>query len=66
MADNYLSKYFDGMFFSGSMPTPTIPIEGVPFVAIIDMQTGELVLRDLTAQINAQAILVYAEMLNED
>jgi hypothetical protein len=64
VAHAQLSKYFDGLYFTGTMPP--ISIAGVPFAAIIDMQTGELALADVTAQINAQTFLVYAEMLNED
>jgi hypothetical protein len=64
VADNYLSNYFDGRFFSGTMPS--IPIAGVPFSAIIDMQNGKLMLADGDLQITPQTFLLYAQMLNED
>ncbi|MFO8071263.1 MAG: hypothetical protein R6V85_05240 [Polyangia bacterium] len=61
---NYLSNHMDGLYFSGQDPPIYYP--GVPYTAIIDMETGELALKDGTAQMSTSAILTYTEMLAED
>ena len=40
-----VSPYIDGRYFSGTMPP--ITIEYYPATAVIDMETGELLAKDL-------------------
>jgi hypothetical protein len=65
-AYNHLSQYFSGSYFAGHKPPPDVPVPGYPFVAIIDLQTGEVALKDGTGQMSAGAIVAYVEMLNND
>ena len=64
VAHGYLADYMDGSFFTGTQPP--ISILGVPFTAIIDMENGELVLKDESMMMPTATILAYTEMLYEE
>jgi hypothetical protein len=65
-AYNELSVYFDGSYFVGHKPPQDTGISAYPFAAIIDLETGEVALRDSSAQMTPGAIVAYVEMLNND
>jgi hypothetical protein len=43
-----------------------VPIPQYPYTAIIDLENGEVVLKDGTGSMSTGAIVGYVEMLNED
>jgi len=45
-AYTYISPYFDGSYFTGQMPPISIPY--TPFCAVIDLETMEVMDKDLT------------------
>jgi hypothetical protein len=40
-----ISAYFDGTYFTGTMPP--VPISYTPYTAVIDMRTGEVIAVDV-------------------
>ena len=66
MAYNYLSQYFDGSFMTGTPLPMDCNILGVPFTAIIDLETGKVMLRDINGQMSTDAILTYVGFANND
>lgn len=66
VAYNYLSQYFEGSFMTGTAMPADCNILGVPFTAIIDLETGKVVLRDVNGQMATEAILTYVEFANDN
>ena len=65
-AADYLFDYLDGSYFTGMLPPADAPVPAFPFTAIIDLETGEVALKDGSIFMTTGAILAYVEMLNND
>jgi hypothetical protein len=64
-AYNYLSGYLDGSYFTGHLPPADAPVPQYPYTAIIDLETGEVALKDGQMSMSTSAILAYVDILND-
>jgi hypothetical protein len=65
IADNYLSNFIDGSYFSGVKPA-TVNNLGVPFIGIVDLETGRVMLRDESLLMPITTVTAYVNWANEN
>jgi hypothetical protein len=62
----YLSQYLEGSYFTGQLPPPDAPVPQFPYTVILDLETGQVALKDGTISMSISAILAYVDVLNND